>query len=264
MAKNNKKEDYVELNGVLGNAFDYHVYHMQLQDYLVAWAIAVVLAVVVVMIFFGSIIFSVIAAVLLAIKAPAVYAEYRKKQRLKALREQFKDLLESLSASYSAGRNTPDAFADARNDMVSIYGDDSDIVRELDLICTGLNNNINIEVLLTDFAQRSGLDDVMSFASVFEVCNRQGGDLKRVVNQTRDVISDKMEIEMEIDTMIAGNKNELNIMMVMPLLIMGMMKFMGLTSIGENTLSNIMVKVVCIGIFVAAYAIGRKITDIRI
>ena len=32
--------------------------------------------------------------------------------------------------------------------------------------------------------------------------NRQGGDLKRVVNQTRDVISDKMEIEMEIDTMV--------------------------------------------------------------
>ena len=85
--------------------------------------------------------------------------------------------------------------------MISIYGEESDIVRELELICTGLNNNINIEVLLTDFAERSGLDDVMSFANVFEVCNRQGGDLKRVVNQTRDVISDKMEIEMEIDTM---------------------------------------------------------------
>lgn len=264
MAKEKKKEEYVELNGVLGNAFDYHVYHMQLQDYLIAWLIAVVLAVVVVMIFFGSIILSAVVAVLLAVKAPVVYATYRKKQRLKALRGQFKDLLESLSASYSAGRNTPDAFADARNDMVSIYGDDSDIVRELDLICTGLNNNINIEVLLTDFAQRSGLDDVMSFASVFEVCNRQGGDLKRVVNQTRDVISDKMEIEMEIDTMIAGNKNELNIMMVMPLLIMGMMKFMGLTSVGSNTPVNIAIKVVCIGIFAAAYAIGTKVTDIKI
>ena len=61
--------------------------------------------------------------------------------------------------------------------MISIYGEESDIVRELELICTGLNNNINIEVLLTDFAERSGLDDVMSFANVFEVCNRQGGDL---------------------------------------------------------------------------------------
>ena len=261
MAKKQKKEEYVELNGILGNAFEYH---MQFTDYLIACALGFGLAMLVILIFFGNVIFGAIVGVLVAIKAPKFYAEFRKKQRLKSLREQFKDLLESLSASYSAGRNTPDAFQDACNDMISIYGEESDIVRELELICTGLNNNINIEVLLTDFAERSGLDDVMSFANVFEVCNRQGGDLKRVVNQTRDVISDKMEIEMEIDTMVAGNKNELNVMMVMPLLIVGMMKGMGISSIGTNTLANIVIKVICIGIFVLAYVIGAKITDIKI
>ena len=260
MAKKQKKEEYVELNGVLGNAFDYHVYHMQFTDYLIAWILGFVLAMVVILIFFGSVIFGAVAGVLVAIKAPKFYAEFRKNQRLKSLREQFKDLLESLSASYSAGRNTPDAC----NDMISIYGEESDIVRELELICTGLNNNINIEVLLTDFAERSGLDDVMSFANVFEVCNRQGGDLKRVVNQTRDVISDKMEIEMEIDTMVAGNKNELNVMMVMPLLIVGMMKGMGISSIGTNTPANVVIKVICIGIFGLAYVMGSRITDIKI
>lgn len=69
---------------------------------------------------------------------------------------------------------------------------------------------------------------------------------------------------MEIDTMVAGNKNELNVMMVMPLLIVGMMKGMGISSIGTNTLANIVIKVICIGIFVLAYVIGAKITDIKI
>lgn len=110
MAKKQKKEEYVELNGVLGNAFDYHVYHMQFTDYLIAWILGFVLAMVVILIFFGSVIFGAVAGVLVAIKAPKFYAEFRKNQRLKSLREQFKDLLESLSASYSAGRNTPDAF----------------------------------------------------------------------------------------------------------------------------------------------------------
>ena len=159
MAKKQKKEEYVELNGILGNAFDYHVYHMQFTDYLIACALGFGLAMLVILIFFGNVIFGAIVGVLVAIKAPKFYAGFRKKQRLKSLREQFKDLLESLSASYSAGRNTPDAFQDACNDMISIYGEESDIVRELELICTGLNNNINIEVLLTDFAERSGLDD---------------------------------------------------------------------------------------------------------
>lgn len=34
------------------------------------------------------------------------------------------------------------------------------------------------------------------------------------------MINDKIEIEMEIQTIIAGNKNELNIMMIMPLVIL--------------------------------------------
>ena len=87
------------------------------------------------------------------------------------------------------------------------------IVHEVKLICMGLRNNINIEPLLIDFAERSGLDDVMSFANVFEVCNRQGGDLKKVVADTREIINDKIEVEMEIETMLSGSVNELNIMM---------------------------------------------------
>lgn len=82
MAKKQKKEEYVELNGVLGNAFDYHVYHMQFTDYLIAWILGFVLAMVVILIFFGSVIFGAVAGVLVAIKAPKFYAEFRKNQRL--------------------------------------------------------------------------------------------------------------------------------------------------------------------------------------
>ncbi|MBR5508465.1 MAG: kinase, partial [Lachnospiraceae bacterium] len=189
---------------------------------------------------------------------------YKKNARLKQLRLQFKDLLESLTASYSAGRNTPDAFADARNDMQSIYGEESDIVNELQVICIDLANNINIEELLLDFAQRSELDDVMSFANVFEVCNRQGSDMKRIVSDTREIINDKIEIEMEIDTMLSGNKNELNIMMVMPVVIVLSLSGMGTMTIVSNSPVNLLVKIICLGIFGVAYIIGRKIVDIKI
>ena len=165
MAKKQKKEEYVELNGVLGNAFvlsciSYAVY--RLSDRMDSGICT------------GNGCDSDLfrqrdlrssCRCACCHQGPEVLCRSSEKnQRLKSLREQFKDLLESLSASYSAGRNTPDAFQDACNDMISIYGEESDIVRELELICTGLNNNINIEVLLTDFAERSGLDDVMSFA----------------------------------------------------------------------------------------------------
>ncbi len=269
MAKKGKKakeekEEYVELGGLFGDATDYHVYHMTKMDMLFAYLIGLGIGLVVIYAFFRNPILMIIGGVFCARLAPPYYNTYKKNSRLKHLREQFKDLLESLTASYSAGRNTPQAFGDAKDDMASIYGEDADIVKELEIICAGLGNNINIEQLLLDFAVRSGLDDVLSFANVFEVCNRQGSDLKRIVSETRDIINDKIEIEMEIDTMLSGNKNELNIMMVMPVVIVLSLSSMGTGTIVSNSPVNMIIKLICLGIFGGAYLIGRKIVDIKI
>lgn len=259
-----KKEGYVELYGLLGNAEDYHVYHMNRKDNLIAWAIGFAIGTVVIYAFFRNLIFTIVGAVVCALLAPPYYNDFKKNERLKLLRSQFKDLLESLSASYSAGKNTSGAFSDALGDMISIYGEDADIVKELQIICSGLANNINIEVLLVDFAKRSDLDDIMSFANVFEVCNRQGGDLKKVVSDSREIINDKIEVEMEIETMIAGSKNELNIMMVMPVVVVLSLSSMGTMTIISNSPVNLVVKLICIAIFGVAYMLGRKIVDIKI
>lgn len=264
MAKEKVKEEYIEIRGLVGEVPDYHVYHMRKTDYLIAYMLGVVLGAVIVFAFFRSIIFTIGGGIVCAFIVPPYYREYKRNSRLNSLREQFKDLLEALTASYSAGRNTVDAFGDAREDMVSIYGEEADIVGELQAICAGLANNINIEQLLLNFAERSGLDDVMSFANVFEACNRQGSDLKRVVSDTRDIINDKIEIEMEIETMLSGNKNELNIMMVMPVVVVLSLSSMGTGTIVSNSPINLVVKLICLGIFGAAYLVGRKIVDIKI
>lgn len=259
-----KEPEYTELTGLLGVGADYHVYHMTKKDYLTAWLIGATVGIVVIFAFFRSLLFTLAGAVIAAMLAPGYYCEFRKNQRLNQLRLQFKDVLESLTASYSAGKNTVDAFQDAKGDMESIYGSDADIVDEVQIICTGLSNNINIEQLLLDFAKRCGLSDVMSFANVFEVCNRQGSDLKRIVSETRDILNDKIEIEMEIETMVSGNKNELNIMMVMPVVVVLSLSAMGTMTIVSNSPVNLLVKLICIGIFAVAYLMGRKIVDIKI
>ena len=259
-----QKEEYVELRGLLGTGKDYHVYHMTPTDYLISWGMGIGAGTIVLFAFFNNLIVALIGGVICAKIIPNYYCEYRRKKQSDELRTQFKDLLEALTSSYSAGQNTVEAFNDAASDMVSIYGEGADIVREVQINCSGLNNNINIEQLLLDFAKRSGLDDAMSFANVFEVCNRQGGDLKRIVAETREIINDKIEIEMEIETMLSGSKNELNIMMVMPVIIVIMLKGLGTSMAGTNTPATIIVKIICIGIFVLAYGMGRKITDIRI
>lgn len=135
------------------------------------------------------------------------------------------------------------------------------IFRELHKINIGLCNNLTIETILSDFGRRSGVEDIESFANVFVIANRQGGNIKTILTETKSILCDKIEIEQEIKTMLGATKNQLNIMMIMPLLIVPMSA--GFTEGAENSFSNIMVKVGALIAFVIAYIIGRKITSIK-
>ena len=64
--------------------------------------------------------------------------------------------------------------------------------------------------------------------------------------------------------MIRSNKNDLNIMIVMPVLIMLMLNGMGNMSIVQNTPLNVLVKIGALALFGTAYYMGRKIVDIKI
>ncbi|MFC2283752.1 MAG: type II secretion system F family protein, partial [Lachnoanaerobaculum saburreum] len=175
-----KKDDYAEKHGLMGNADDYHIYHMRLIDYLVGFLIGFALGFVVVMIFFRVVIFAVTVGAVCGIPAIKYYRKYRKEKRQRDLLIEFRDLLEALTTSYSSGKNTMEAFAESYQDLLSLYGEKSDIVNETRIIIAGMTNNIIIEDLLRDFAERCGLEDVESFTSTFESGLRQGGDIRQV------------------------------------------------------------------------------------
>lgn len=263
MKHKKKKDVYVPKRGIMGNADDYHVYPLNMRERLTGFAIGGIGGAVVLYLFFASVVPAVIAGLVTGYYAVPVYQRYLLKKRRRELLFQFKDMLESLTSSYSAGKNTRDSFMDALNDMRNMYGDEADIVKELVLIVVGVDNNINMEVLLMNFADRSGLDDIESFANVFEVSLRQGADIKSIIASTRDIISDKVEIELEMETMLAGNKNELNIMMLMPVILCISLRGMSGETFG-NSVSNVIVKIVAIGIFAGAYVMGQKLTDIKL
>lgn len=258
-----KKEIYEEIPALIGSGDDYHIYHMTKKDKLLAFLIGGGGAVVVSWLFFGNVVVSAAAFVMVGIYAQPVYQDYKCEKRKKALLMQFKDLLESLTASYSAGKNTLEAFTDAMEDLAHIYSEETDIVKEVALVVGGMQNNLNVEELLLNFAERSGLDDVQNFADVFRVAIRQGANIKDIIFSTRDVIGDKIEIEMEINTILSGNKNELYIMMVMPLIIIVSLGGLG-SGTSDNSMTNVIVKTVALGLFALAYWLGKKFTRIEI
>lgn len=242
--------------------YDYNKYNMKLRDRLIAFLIGSAGAAVVMHIFFGAVIVDLIVGIAVGIIAQRIYRNFMINRIRRQLLLQFRDLLDSLNSSVSAGKVINSAFIDAEKDLALQYGEDGLICKEVRAINQGVLNSIKIEDMLEDFGKRSGIDDIVSFANVFMVSNRRGGNIKDVLGETKSILCDKIDIELEIGTTLSAAKNELNIIILMPLLIVPLMSSFTQTS-GDPTL-NIVMKIVGLAAFVAAYIIGRKITNIKL
>lgn len=260
MKRKEKKEEYT---GLFHNADDYGIYHMTAQQRILGFVVGMIAGAVVFQIFFGLWIFSILAAAGCGIVGILAYKSILHKKRNALLLLEFRDMLESISTSLGSGKNTTQAFSDARSDMKNQYGEQTDIVKELDIILSGLESNVTAEVLLKDFAKRSHNENIQNFADVFSVANRTGGNIRQIVYETKNVINDKITVEQEIQTLISGKKNELNIMMILPLIVVTQVKSMQASDTTGDMLFNFIVRLVALGMFVLAYIIGKRLMKIE-
>lgn len=185
-------------------------------------------------------------------------------KRLKKLKTQFRDFLDSLSNSLSGGMNVNDAIMNSYDDLESQYSPDAYIVKEVGEMINGIHNNIPIEEMLHDFGTRSGNDDIANFATVFETAYRTGGNIKDIIRRTTDIISEKIMIAEEIQTKITSNKLQMQIMNVIPIFLVLMLR---MSSSEFDAAFGSIVGVICmtigVGFFLAAYKMGQKMMDIK-
>jgi tight adherence protein B len=193
-----------------------------------------------------------------------MYAKSRLEHRNGVLKGQFRAMLEALSSSFSTGSNVQNAFASALSDLKMQFGDKDYIVLEMEEIINASKQNVPLEESLRNFADRSGNEDIASFADVFEICYRKGGDMNFVIQRTHSIMSDKMAVADEIETKLTSNKMQHNVMSLMPIALVAMLRFTN-DSFAANfaTLTGVAANTVAIGIFIGAYIYGNKIVDIK-
>ena len=187
------------------------------------------------------------------------------KKRSTELNHQFRDMLEALTTSLGAGKNVNDSFIGVYDDLKIQYEPDAYILKELEVIISGIHNNVPIENVLEDFGIRSGHDDILSFANVFKVSYRKGGNIKDIIRNTHSILNDKMEIAEEIETLVTSNKTEQYIMIVMPIVLIGVIKMLS-PEFAANfvTPTGIISTTISIVIFAVSYFVGRSVLDIKI
>ena len=188
------------------------------------------------------------------------------KNRVIKLRAQFFDLLEAMSVAMRAGSPLVVALRSARDDLLLIYPKDADIITEIDIILARFDNAVPVSRALLDLAERSGLEDIASFASIYATIEGKSGREDEIVRETQQIIADKMEIEMEIDTMLTAAKAELNIMLFMPLVILGVVGYAGAGFMDAiyTTGAGRIVSTGGLAVFVLSYILAKKFSNVKL
>lgn len=177
------------------------------------------------------------------------------------LTSEFKECIQSVSDSIKAGYAVENAFLESRGDMKLLFGENSLIYNELELIRRGLVINITLEELLEDLGDRSGSEEIYEFAQIFAIAKRNGGNISEIIRTSSELINMKIETRQEIHTVLSGRKMEQNVMKLMPFVILS---YIGVSYPGyfDNLYHNAqgaLIMSICLAIYIFAYVAGDKI-----
>lgn len=186
-----------------------------------------------------------------------------KKNQLKI---QFKDAMTAVSFSLNVGYSMENSFKEAIQELRTLYGDNSMIVKEFNIIVNRVNRNEKLEDTLIDFARRSGIEDILCFAEVFCYAKVSGGDMISIIKNTVRTISEKIDTENEIQIVISSKKMEQKIMSIVPF---GIITYLKLTSSDficnlYGNMLGITVMSICLFMYFVSVLLANKIVDIKV
>ena len=204
------------------------------------------------------------------IPCAAVIRRSRKKKlmekRNKTLNVQFRDMLCAMAAALRAGYSVENSIGQCMTEMKIIYGEDSLICRELNVMSGQLSMGMSAEQIFSDLADRSCVEDIDTFSSIFSIAKRTGGNLVEIIGRTAQDISDRVDTEKEIDVLISAKKLEQSIMMTLPAVTI---LYVDLSSPGlldplYRNAAGIAVMTGCLAVYALAAFLAGKIMNIEV
>lgn len=181
-------------------------------------------------------------------------------------RGQFQNGMQILSSALKAGYSVENAIKETEKDLRPLYPEDSRIRREFNRMIHELNMNLTAEQVLKEMARRIQQEDVDNFVTVFATAKRTGGDSISILKDTVQMIGDKIEVEREIQTLLASKKLEFNVMCIIPL---GMVLYMRMAfpeflSVLYGGIPGVLLMSVCLGVYAFAWRMGTKMIQIEV
>ena len=216
--------------------------------------------------YYDSYTVGLIITILLAFYYPK-YSQKIEKRRKNELLIEFRDLLYSISSSVSTGRNMKQALRESKEFWKDTYDDNSLIMTEVNHMLARMeNSNENDIDCLRDFAEKSGLQDVSDFVSVYESCKETGGDLASAIARATTLIGDRISMESELNVLLAEKRLEGRIVAAAPFLMVLMTRLMspGYMSVMTGNLKGVIISSFALLLTAASILMIERINEIEL
>ena len=199
-------------------------------------------------------------------RSKCAYENYLVDRRKRRLLIEFKDFLYLISSSLATGRHMTTSMGEAKDGLREIY-DDSLMAEEIEYMMRLVDETGNSEEdVITEFAKRTGLEDIEDFAQVYRCCRQTGGNMIMAVNKAADVIGDKITIEREIQTIASQKKLEGRIITSMPIVMVLFLQILSpeYLDIMYETLAGRIIMTLVLATTIGAYVAIERIISIEI
>lgn len=199
---------------------------------------------------------------------PYYFVSARKRKLKLLLNYQLRDGLNALQASLKAGSSLSNALIRSYEDLEKIFQNEKDkpIVDEFRIIAYELDLMMPVEEVLMNFRDRNNIEDISDFVNVTLMTKNQGGNLNEVIGRVTEIISDRIQIEQEINTLVAGKKMEAGVLTVLPIILVVILSLISpdyMKPLYETLLGRILM-VIAVILLIANYFVGKKIIEIEV
>ena len=245
---------------------NYKKYSLDLREMIILGAASLIVSLLCGWLFYNTFLGIVATPVILVlVKTPL--EEYLMERRVRNLRNQFRDVLYSFSSSFAAGAHMEEAMEIAVVHINDIYGRESDMSKELMFMIKKMKDTAGSDTeLWMNLAERSGVEDIEDFASVFAACRDAGGNLVQAVDRAAALIVEKINIENELRTLFSQKKTEgrmVGIMLVAMILFLRISSPSYLDLMYESALGRILMTGAATAMIYSIY-LTEKITKVCI
>lgn len=244
---------------------DYSKYTMSFKDLGIVLLKSAAVTLVIAYLFYDSIIPLIIFPLIFIyiFRQYKVEAVIKQKQKLT---EEFMNALKILSANLLAGYSVENAWREAEGEMHMMYGENSLMLAEIMDMNRKIKLNQTFEQVLSEFADRTEVEDIVNFADIFSFAKRSGGSFVDIIESTTYRMWTKYDTNRQIEVSVSAKKLEQKTMNCIPIVLLAFLKIASydyMSALYRN-FTGIIFMTVCLGAYAMAIKLANRILRVDI